>query len=227
MKIIVNKNIPQHAINKLTEYGKVHLFETKGIVNKEISCHADIFMCKIDDKLVVAPNTPKDTMLFLQNEENFCLGEKNVSNLKNNINFYNAVVTSNYLIHKRNFTDSKILEYCFDKDFINVKQAFTRCSLIELNDNYFITSDNGIANTLKQKKLDVLYVSQQDIILPGYNPGCFGGCCGVFENKFFVIGNLEYHKDGNIISEYIKRHNMELIQLYDGPLFDAGSIFFI
>ncbi len=227
MKIIVNKNTPQNAINELSKHGNLHLFETKNIVNEEISCHADIFMCNVNNKLIISPNTPKNTINFLKNDKNVFLGESNVSNSKNKINIYNAVVTNNYLIHKKGITDKKILDNCLTKTFINVKQAFTRCSLIELKNNSFITSDNGIANTLTQNNINVLYVSQQDILLPGYNNGCFGGCCGIYDNKFFIIGKLKYHKDGTKIATFINKANLELIELYDGPLFDAGSIFFI
>jgi hypothetical protein len=72
--------------------------------------------------------------------------------------------------------------------------------------------------------LECLYVSPGDILLPGFEHGFFGGTCGLFENKLLLLGSLRYFNDGEKIRQFLAKTKMEIIELYDGPLVDGGSI---
>ena len=63
--------------------------------------------------------------------------------------------------------------------------------------------------------------------LQGFQHGFFGGVCGVFQNKLFVIGSLKYHLQHKEIYDFVNKFNFEIIELYDGPFFDGGSILFL
>ena len=119
------------------------------------------------------------------------------------------------------------MQECKDLIKINVKQGFTRCSILPFKNNSFITSDEGICKTLNEYKFDYLYVNPSDIVLHGHKNGFFGGCCGVYENKIFIIGSLKYFLEGEKVKDFINKNGGEIIELYDGPLFDGGSILFI
>ncbi len=59
----------------------------------------------------------------------------------------------NQLIHNLKFTDDNLLSYEKHKILINVKQGYTKCSCLPVSKNALITSDVGIYNTLKNKRL--------------------------------------------------------------------------
>jgi len=225
MKIILSKDIPTEAKNNLKQYGDLLYFNSAGITYTAIANHPDIFMCQINNRLLLAPNTPKEYKYLLRSynieftEGNQLVGEKYPETA-----YYNAVITSNYLIHNLNATDNKILDACDSLNAINVKQAYTRCNLLPLKNDSFITSDMGIYNALVLKKLNVLLVNPQGIILPGFEYGFFGGACGVYKNSIFITGSLGKFIDGEKVARFLVTLGYEIIELYDGPLFDCGSL---
>jgi len=228
MKIICNKNIPIKAQKRLESFGNVLYFETKGITYPAISNHPDVFMCLIVNELVIAPNTPvgfKD--LLTNNNIKFTEGGKIIGNNYPKTAGYNAVVTDKYLIHNLQIADPKILDLCADKQAIHVNQAYTRCNLLPLKDDSFITSDKGIFDTLQSKKINVLFVNPQGIELPGFDYGFFGGACGVYDDTVYIVGSLNKYNDGEKVRAFLINMGYEIIELYDDPLFDCGSLIII
>jgi len=81
MLIIADKRIPAKAKKSLAVYGEVIPFSTHGITYPAISCHPDIFLCKMNDDLIVAPNLPGEYKMIFQNYAvNFIEGEAAVGN---------------------------------------------------------------------------------------------------------------------------------------------------
>ncbi len=223
--IIVNNRIPEQAKDKLKGFGEVLFLETKGITYQAISGHPDIFFCGINGKLIVAPNLPTKLKEGLNNNSiPFVEGKKPVGAKYPGTAFYNAVVTENYLIHNLKYTDTAIMESSGNLKKINVSQAYTRCNLLPLPGDRFITSDRGIEKTLMKEGLETLFVSPKDILLPGFEHGFLGGACGFFENKLLLLGSLDYFKDGEKTRQFLAKAKMEIIELYLGPLVDGGSI---
>lgn len=226
--IIIDKKIPYEAKSNLKKYENLLELETSGIVYEAISGHPDIFFTKIRSKLIVSPSLPekyfgelkKAGILFKTGEET--LGKKYPATVK-----YNCVEIDNLLIHNFRHTDSSITNLAEDHDLIHVDQAYTRCNLIPLGNKRFITSDNGIKRTLERFELDVFYQDPEGIILPGHKNGFIGGCVGIKEDRIFFIGKLEFLKDGEKLKDYIFNSGFEIIELYDGQMFDGGSVLFV
>jgi len=228
MKIISSINIPPNAISKLKNHGIFIPFETKGITYSTISNHPDVFLCNFSDKIIIAPNTPSSFKKSLtDNKVIFTEGQCLVGNNYPETASYNAVVTDKYIIHNLKITDNAILKYNSDKQSIHVNQAYTRCNLLPLKNDSFITSDKGIYNTLVLKKLNVLFVNPAGIILPDYNYGFFGGACGVYHDNIFIVGSLSKFNDGEKVRGFLRNMNYNIIELYDGELFDCGSLIFV
>lgn len=226
MIVVADKRIPELALKALKKYGEVLYFETSCITYPAISGHPDIFFCKVVDELLVSPNTPDEFKRKLKSGSiSFSEGHSVVGQKYPNTASYNAVVTNRYLIHNQEFTDSEILKLCIHLEKIEVKQAYTRCNLLALKNNRFITSDKGIEKALLQKSLEVLFVRPEGILLPGFDHGFFGGTCGIFEEKVIFIGNLNHFPEGEKVRQFLSSY--EIIELYDGPLFDGGSLIFI
>lgn len=229
MLIFIDKRIPEAAKRKLSFYGDLVEVESNGIVYDSISGHPDIFMCQVENQLIVAPNTPEYlTSILKSNEINFSFGEKYLSNSYPSTSFYNALVSSNFLIHNLKYTDVTIVEKIEKREIINIKQSYTRCNLIEISENVFITSDKEIFKKINSlQRCTIFYIDPVQISLPGHSYGFFGGCCGVYNNKLFILGCLDYLKEKIALIEFTNQFDVEIIELSDNQLFDGGGIFFI
>lgn len=162
------------------------------VVYPEISTHADILLCQLGlwEKAQIFHGDP----------------EKLTRNYPGNIR-YNAVCTGKYFIHNLQYTDPDLLAAAEAKAAadstiltkIHVKQGYTRCSLLPVDDRSFITSDAGIAKTLAVHDTDVLLIHPGHIYLPGFEYGFIGGTGGglpLSGRRLLVVnGNIETHPD--------------------------------
>ncbi len=233
MLIIVDQRIPEEAKKNLSSFGEVLEFFTRGITYDAISGHPDVFFCQTPLGLIAAPNTPEKILDRLsEHGVPFKLGKNPVGNVYPETARYNAVFTQKHLVHNLTFTDPSVTTCLVDDvrseyKVINVNQGYTRCNLIAANDESFLTSDKGIQIALSSAGLNVTYISPVDTVLPGFKHGFTGGCCGISDNKLYVIGNLNFCGDREIMQAFVHENNLTLVELYDGPLFDGGGIFFL
>jgi len=228
MLIIGDARLPVEAIKNLSAFGTFVPFATRGITYEAVSGHPDLFFCQQQQQVVVAPNVPERYLKVLQNHGlSFVKGKLPVGKFYPQTSRYNAVVSNNFLIHNAKHTDSSLIETFVKKEFIHVNQGYTRCNLLLLNDSLFITSDNGIFKQLQKKHLDVHYFSPTGILLPCFGHGFLGGCLGIFENMVFVTGSFFRFPEGEKLSTLLESRHYKIVELYDGPLYDGGSLFFI
>ena len=225
---ICSKNLPDEAKQKLSRFAELIEFSTSGITYDAISAHPDIFFCKVNDRIVCAPNVP-ETYKRILCEKNIELveGANTVVHTYPGSAVYNAAVSDSFLIHRTDITDPLIVDSCGNLEKITVQQGYTRCSLLPLKGSSFITSDRGIYEILSGRKLNALYVKPDGILLPGFTHGFFGGTCGVHEDTVFIAGSLAKSKEGNSVKEFLCSLKYDIVELYSGPLFDCGSLLFI
>jgi hypothetical protein len=242
MLIIIDKKIPAGAKENLSATGALLELETEGIVYPAISGHPDIFFCKTPQSLIVSPSLPEKYIKSLRdNQVQFipghpassipacpagrqhpCLSGRQAASV-----YYNASVNDRYLVHRLEFTDPVILQNCHTLKKIPVKQAYTRCNLLLLKDDHYITSDAGIHKNLQRSGLDGIFVSPAGIILPGFPNGFIGGAMGLFDETVFITGSLAHFDEGAAIKKFLEELEYTIVELYEGPLFDGGGILFL
>jgi hypothetical protein len=228
MLIIIDAKSPEQSKNKLRKFGELIEFSSANITYNAVSGHPDVFFCKTNNKLIIAPNTPERFIQLLSSKGvDFIPGEKGIGRKYPESAIYNAVVTDDLLIHNIQITDKVILENTKEIKTVSVKQGYTKCNLLALGNNTFITSDIGIFLTLKKTDLNVLYVIPENIILQGFTSGFFGGSSGIIEKEVFINGNLDFYPDGRKVRKFLKGLKYKIVELYNGPLFDGGSMLFI
>ncbi len=111
MLIIIDSKSPEPSKKKLKKYGDLLEFSTSYITYDSISGHPDVFFCKMNDKLIIAPNTPEKVIEYLGLKGiDFAKGEKGVGRKYPDSAIYNAVVTEKNLIHNIQITDKSIIE---------------------------------------------------------------------------------------------------------------------
>jgi hypothetical protein len=224
MLFIIDSHAPAEAIKNLSSYGEVILFNTDKITYPAISNHPDIFFCQTGSGLIYAPNTPPECIARLKGKANLVKGSSLVGKEYPYSARYNAVVTTNFIIHNSKITDDVICRMGKGKRYINIAQGYCRCNLISLEGDSFITSDNGIYKKLLQENLEAIYIDPTDIILPGASYGFIGGCAGVTGNHVFFIGSLKHTSGGEKIRSFLTDKKYKITELYNGPMFDGGSI---
>ena len=228
--IIADSRMPEEAKKNLKKLGDVLFLNPTEITYKSISAHPDIFFFQTKDGLIYAPNAPKRIVKELKKRKiKLTEGKKEVGKRYPETVPYNAVGIGDTLIHNLKHTDSTILSLY--KNHIHVNQGYTRCNLLALNENAFITSMEDykeVAETQRRKDAEckVFYIDPKQIKLEGHDHGFFPGCCGVWKNNLIVCGSTKYLKEKEELDKFLKDNNFNLIELYDGELVDVGSVFF-
>ena len=238
--IIADARMPEEAKKNLKKLGDVLFLNPTEITYKSISAHPDIFFFQTKDGLVHAPNAPKRIIKELKKRKiKLTEGKKEVGKKYPETVPYNAVGIGDTLIHNLKHTDPTILSLY--ENHIHVNQGYTRCNLVALNGNSFITSDENIckvAETQSRKDTEsgfcvqssefrILYIDPKQIKLEGHDHGFFPGCCGVWKNNLIVCGSTKYLKEKAELDKFLKDNDFNLIELYDGELFDVGSVLII
>lgn len=139
--------------------------------------------------------------------------------------FLNGVNLKDFFIHNLKHTDENLLSEIQNKNLINIKQGYSKCSVAIVSDKALITSDIGIYNTLKPYPIDVLLIPSGDITLPDLPFGFIGGACGLISNDTLAFfGDLKYHSYKDDIENFLLKHNVKPLYLSDSKLIDRGSI---
>lgn len=231
MLALIDKKTPESMKHNLKKICNTVEFESHGIVYEAISGHPDIFFCKTKDTLICAINTPKKYLTLLRQKNiSFSLGANALKSKYPKTALYNAVVNDKILIHKIAATDAKIKEST--SHHIDIKQGYTRCNLVFLDNNTFFTSDQNIYTTLNHYKeagihFSGIYIDPKQVRLPSFPHGFIGGTCGIFENNIVFAGSLKFLKNGKTLKNFITAAGYNIIELDNTPLFDCGSILFL
>lgn len=226
--IFVNGNLPEEAKISLGGIAETISFSAPGLVYDAVNAHPDLFIVPIGNKLMLSPNLPREFFQLLTDHNiSFVTGQAPVGFSYPDSAKYNAVVTGKYFIHNLHISDPMLLKEASGLEKIHVNQGYTRCNLLALGDTHFITSDKGISRTLQALDLHVLFVDPGPILLPGFSHGFFGGACGIWQQVVYISGSLIHHPQGEQIRQFIAKAGYKADELYDGPLFDGGSIVFV
>lgn len=198
-----------------------------GRVYEAISSHPDIYVCKIKEDIVIEENQYNLIKDQLKNEEEkYHIGKSGLWEKYPGTIKYNAVALGPYFIHHIKNTDEKVLEIAMKNDMlmVDVKQGYTKCNCVLVDDHSIITSDVGIAKTLRDKGIDVLLISKGQVKLSGFEYGFLGGASGKIGNEIVFNGNLKEHKDFLPIKEFIEERQVKIKYFEEYPLEDIGSI---
>jgi len=225
---IADKRIPLPAKNALKANGELQTLETSGFVYKSISGHPDIFMCRGDEGIVIAPGLPGEIIKKLQKTGiRLITGQFNPGMTYPESARYNAVVTPELIIHNLKITEPAIFAAFPGRRHLHVSQGYTRCNLLALDVVHFITSDRGIEKVLLSEGKQVLYADPSPVKLKGQPYGFFPGCCGMMKKVVLISGSLKFHPQGEEIAEFLISAGFGYMELYKGALTDVGGIFVI
>lgn len=206
----------------LSKYGEVSFFDAGNIVYPAISGHPDIFIAKIYDQWILAPNAPSDIItLFEQLQISFTTGIKKVGFRYPDTALYNVFCDEEIAVVSKH-TDESILSQMKSDEIISVKQGYIACNLARIGSE-FITSDTGIEKELKTHGKSVHFVKPDKIRLSGVPNGFIGGTLGQIDERVFFTGS-ERSFYSALLREICIRQKKELIFLSKEEALDVGGI---
>ena len=189
-------------------------FRTDGIASGPLSCHPDMFMCKLgvsDDAEIIRYFTQNETRLS--------------SEYPHDIPF-NAACTGKYFIHNLKYTAPVLLKRAEELglEMVNVRQGYAKCSTVIVDEDSVITYDRGLGRACSQAGMNVLIITPGHVLLPGYDTGFIGGASGRIGDTVIFNGDLSAHPDSDQVIRFIEERGLRVRWFPEWPLTDIGSV---
>ena len=213
--IHVSMNAYQGLIDALCEEGHMIAFVRPcKAVSEPISMHPDIFIVKMGTSLK-SPVFALDTAL---------LGKEYPKDV-----LYNAVVTEKFLICNTKTVSEDLVkaakELYPDIRTVHVPQGYTKCNMVVVDENHFITEDEGIFRALDDVEgAGCLLIKGGHVLLPGHPKGFIGGASGRIGSEIWFNGDISVHPDYQKIRDFIESRGLSVRYVKGKPLLDIGSI---
>lgn len=226
--IFISELAEKSFIEHMTDFGRVILVPKDPRFDPRIASHPDLIITIVDNSLIIDENA--DPRIFMQLDALQVPYIRSSCALKSRYPedaAYNAVVTGQHLIHKLNSTNTLVLQHCIYSGMalVNVKQGYSKCSTVVVDDNHLISSDHGICRTVGNLSgIDILPIQSGFVELEGFDYGFLGGCSGVIGDTLVFHGDLSRHPDFIKIKEFARAAGKKLLYFTDFPLRDIGSI---
>ena len=108
---------------------------------------------------------------------------------------------------------------------VNVRQGYTRCSSVLIDDNTVITDDVSIGETLLNFAKYSVIMKQKEILLEGYDHGFIGGTCGKISSSVLAFaGRIPGSEFGELLKSTLEGLGISWCELGDPALRDVGGI---
>ena len=226
-RAFVSELMPEELINELKcMMIKPYKLGKSRNMSGELAYHPDILVNNIRKGMWICESNaaylPKELPRDL-----FIESETELSNLYpydcpfNNFRLGHALIcgkSADYLIKAYADYEERLIVF--------VKQNYTKCCTVIVNERAVITSDISIGKTMRRHGFDVLTIEDSvQIGLNGYSYGLIGGCAGkISDDTIAFTGNLNTYRYGEDIRAFCNNHNVYALSLTNNPMYDYGGI---
>ena len=199
-------------------------------LDEPVSSHADMLVCVIDRLVFCYSDYYLENIEIFNEIENrgykiikvnhHC-GKKYPSDIG-----LNVLVIGKKIFCKKEFTAKEILSYAENNGYkiINVNQGYSACSTFVINESNAATSDLGMKKSLENEGINVFLVSNDKIILEGYNCGFVGGCGFILDKIAYFFGEIETNEEILRLATELKKHCKEITCIRKGDICDYGGV---
>lgn len=191
-------------------------------LHKPVNGHVDMMLFSHNDNVIYEKRLENIAELLRRNGYKCVKGEDVKSSKYPKDIIYNACSVGGCIIHYKGRIEKNIKG--IKAKHVLVNQGYAKCSIIPVDKKRIVTSDRGIKDAWEQNGGKALLISPGYVKLPGHNTGFIGGATGTDGKRVFFVGSLASHPDGGKIRDFIRRSNKVIIELYDGPLYDVGTV---
>ena len=207
-KVIISENAYGELLEYLAEKADLILFGEIDNVSEPVRSHPDLVYCRLTEDAI-----------FVGNDRMLSPGYPGEI-------IYNGFSTGKYFIHDLRYTDKALLKAVNDLGLItvSVKQGYSCCSIVPVDEDSIITYDRGIAKAAEAAGIRVLTVEPGHVGLPGYDTGFIGGASGRVGDEVIFNGDLRAHPDFEAVVSFIEERGLSVRYFEGYPLRDIGSI---
>ena len=206
---------------------EVLIFPDNHGVDPRVAHHADLsFFFDGNDTLFVASEFAEYGEILSRYCKNSVFINKKLGYKYPDDVLLNCVCVGNHFICNKNTVASEVFDKMKNSGYniINVKQGYTKCSVVPVSENALITDDESIVNACSDAGIDVLKVSKGSVVLDGFDYGFIGGTAGkISVNEILFSGDITTHSDFDKIDLFLKKYNVKAV-CFGGQLKDIGSI---
>lgn len=238
-KYVEIPNLPQNAVTEILigEYTELKIpFDSLGInvrflpenplIDSKLKKHIDLSLLHLGNKHFISADTiSKSIALDGANIQKYS-GE--ISGKYPNDCRLCAVIGNDFIITgNRDLASQNIGKENLRKNFIITKQGYAKCCVAIVDHNSLITSDKGIAKTLKSYKdrFNVLEISQGYFELENFPYGFIGGSCAKISKDILMFtGSIKSHPDYYSIKSFLRNMSIYIETLTGKNAFDIGSM---
>lgn len=187
--------------------------------------HADMQALRIADKLFINSACKKLIKTLEEIGLNYTLCDGIEPKYPKNVALNASLIGDNIICNEKAL-HPKVKEYCLNSGIkiINVKQGYTKCSILALNENSIITDDESIAKALLINNINVLKIEKGDICLDSVNVGFIGGASSRIGDTVYFFGDINRHRDSSEIIKFIDDASLNIECITDNQLIDIGGI---
>lgn len=249
-RFIKNPNLPEGRVSLAIADGRisvetekmllergVRLIKTDGVsaLYSAVAFHPDIMMFYAGEgRAVVPPDAPDKLYYSLEKEGlHVKIGNKTIGNSYPDNVGYNTALIGDYALCNEKHTDEGVLKAIESsgKSIINIKQGYAKCSICVVDRNCIITSDNGIIKNIEKyfkdekSPIEMLKVSDNDIVLNSMDKGFIGGATGkLSKEELGFYGEMELLGASVDIERFLTRKNIKRVNMCSGRVMDYGTL---
>lgn len=239
-RFLINPNLPKNKV--ITVFADINDIVLKNVFDKlaikvvsvaenkfldaPISKHADILANYVGKSTFLVDENQVELCSFIKNNDGKSVVIENIKSPYPNDCLLNFADIGDYIICNKSILSEQIVKYLPQKEIIDVKQGYSKCSVCICKQNTVITDDISIYNALLQyDNINSLLVEKGSVSINKYNYGFIGGCCGLIDKNLLLFnGDLSTHTDFDKIEKFLYDNNVKYIEIKGKSLTDIGSI---
>ena len=199
-------------------------------LDKPVSSHADMLINIIEDRIFCYEDYYLENKIIFDIAENEgysiikCTPPES-SEYPYDIGL-NALILGKKIFGNIKHLSKELISYAVEMGYelINVKQGYTACSTLVLNEKCIVTADSSIKKSMEKENIEVIFIDDSSIKLNGYNKGFIGGASGVVCDNICFFGNPATLDRYESIKEKIISLKMNEISIMSGEVYDFGGI---
>ena len=237
MLALLDHRAPRQAEEGLRKYGHLVLrLPSHPNLPSPVSAHVDLLLFFAPNEILCTRNyfeIAKEELSIIAeaSEKPLRVLDKELGNEYPSDVLLNAAPVGERLFCYPKAVAAEILACYAPEKIIAVKQGYTKCNLLPVDERSLITEDPSIASAARNCGFSVLLIPSGHVNLPGYDTGFLGGCTSFAPyqriNEIFFCGDLNKHPRAEEIICFCKQRQSEPISLGDFHLLDVGTIFLI
>lgn len=217
-------NALKNAFDELSV--KVESVIPNELLDASVSLHADILANYVGNCTFLVDCRQKELIEFVEQAGGTIKTVDNIKSPYPNDCLLNFADIGDYIICNKSILTQEIFELLPQKQIIDVKQGYSKCSVCICKQNIIITDDISIYNAVSQyDNIKSLLVEKWSVRIEKYDYGFIGGCSGLVDKDLLLFnGDLSTHTDFDKIKNFLYDNGVSYIDIKGKPLTDIGSI---